>query len=290
MKIVYFGSSSLLSLTPLQKLIKSEYSLSAIVVKDDLNSDFKVISPNTIQSLAYNNSIPILSFNNQSSRLEAQLAAIKPDLIISSCFSLRISLSILSLARLGAINIHPSLLPRYRGPDPLFWQYRNGVDKFAITLHQITEEFDAGDIIMQKEVKLVDGLTINDATQQLANLAAELIIKSLYKIEEKIISREKQNQDLATYQSFPGKDDYTVSTTWEAKRIYNFINAYKNHNMPFSCDVYGRTLKLVNAISYQAEAYPDMTSPNMNSKEVLYKDDTVMFRCQEGYIECEYTG
>jgi methionyl-tRNA formyltransferase len=285
MKIVYFGSSSPLSLAPLQNLIKSEHSLSAIVVNDGLSSDFNVIIANTIQSLAYNNSIPVLGFNTQSTGLEGQLASIKPDLIISSCFSRRIPSSILFLARLGGINIHPSLLPRYRGPDPLFWQYRDGVDKFAVSLHQITEEFDAGDIISQIEIKLVDGLTVNETTQQLADHAAELIIKSLAGIEDKKITRVKQNQDLASYQSFPGKDDYTVSTSWTAKRIYNFINAYKNQNIAFSCDVYGRRLKLVDAISYQAENYP-----GMEGEKIFYKDTRVVFACQDGYIECEYSG
>lgn len=284
MKIIYFGSSSPLSLLPLKALLKSHHTIAAVVVQEDISSDFNVVSPNTIKSLAFNNSIPVLNYNEQTTNLVTQLKSINADLIIVSCFARHIPYLILSMANLGGINLHPSLLPLYRGPDPIFWQYRDGVENFGVTLHQLTDEFDAGDIISSKKVKLADGLSIEEVTQQLATIAADLITVTLQEIEQNNTCRvKKQNQDLASYQSLPVENDFAVNVSWTAKRIYNFINAFKATNVIFICDIYGRIVKLVSAKSYQIEPYP-----GMDGDVVLYKGNTVIFACENGFIECEF--
>lgn len=285
MKIVYFGSSSPLSLTPLITLIQSHHTLCAIVINDDINSDFNVISPNTIKSIAFNNSIPVLNYNIQGTELDNQVAAIQADLIFVSCFTRRIPKSILAEAKYGGVNLHPSELPLYRGPVPLFWQFRDGISEFGISLHRISDELDAGNIIAQKHIQLMDGISIQSATQQIADESCGLVISALEELEENTICEVKQNQAIVTYQSFPTSVDYTVSTKWTAKRIYNFINAYKAENITFLCNLSGKDVLLTNAKSYRAVPYP-----GMNGKEVSYKDTSVFFTCAEGFIECEYKG
>ena len=283
MKIIYIGSSSPLSLIPLKALIKSKYEISAIAFDDASNSEFNIVTSNSIQSLAFNNSIPLISLNNNYLNSTSQIAETNPDVIIVSCYARRLPQSILSLARKGSFNVHPSLLPKFRGPNPLFWQLREGVKEYGITLHHMTNDFDAGDIISQQKVNIDDGLYIDYITDMLASQAANLIIDTLGDIESESLVELTQNKKHSSYQSNPEKDDYIVYTSWTVKRLYNFINAYKGLDVYFLCDIYGEKYKLTDAFSYQEEHHK-----NMNNKSVVIDEENIMFSCKDGYVQCGF--
>lgn len=283
MKIIYIGSSSPLSLIPLKALIKSKYEVSAIAFDDDSNSKFNIVTSNSIQSLAFNNSIPLISLNNNYLNSTSQISELHPDVIIVSCYARRLSQSILSLAHKGSFNVHPSLLPKFRGPNPLFWQLREGIKEYGITLHRITNDFDAGDIISQQKVNIDDGLYIDDVTEVLANHAGDLIIDTLGDIESDNLVEVIQNKKYSSYQSKPEIQDYTVSTSWTAIRLYNFINAYKGLDVYFVCDIYGEKYKLTDAFSYQEGPHK-----NMNNKSVVIDEEKITFSCKDGYVKCGF--
>lgn len=283
MKIIYIGSSSPLSLIPLKVLINSQYEVSAIAFDDDSNSRFNITTSNSIQSLALNNSIPLISLNNNYLNSASQIDAFQPDIILVSCYARRLPQSILSLAHKGCFNVHPSLLPKFRGPNPLFWQLREGVKEYGVTLHRITNDFDAGNIISQQKVNIDDGLYIDDISEVLANEAGDLILDTLANVGNDCLVDITQNKKHSSYQSKPKIEDYTVSTSWTAKRLYNFINAYKGLDVYFLCDIYGEKYKLTDAFSYQEEQYE-----NMNNKSVVIDEEKITFSCEDGYVQCEF--
>ncbi|MDH5368954.1 MAG: formyltransferase family protein [Gammaproteobacteria bacterium] len=283
MKIIYIGSSSSsLSLIPLQTLINSKHTICALAVDDDPVSDFNVINSNSIQSLAFSNSIPVIKIAKNQSGLISKLQLYKPDIILVSCYGRRLSVSSLSTARKGSFNVHPSLLPAFRGPNPLFWQFRQGVYDYGITIHRLTEEFDAGNIVAQKTVNIKDGINKNEATTILANASSDLILKMLDDVENESIAETLQNNQAVSYQSFPNKSDYMVSTLWNAKRIYNFIKAYKGKGVSFLCYVNNKKFKLIDAYSYQEEPYK-----NMNGSAVIEEGELISFSCKNSYIKCQ---
>lgn len=289
MKIVYIGSSSPLSLTPLKSLIKSKHEVCAIVADDARNSEFSVITSNTIQSLALSNLIPFFSLYNNHSEFISQLKKIQPDIILVSCYSRRVSQSILSLARKGSFNVHPSILPKFRGPNPLFWQLREGVKEYGITLHRMTNDFDAGDIISQQKIKLDDGLYIDDVTTILANVASDLVLNTLDDIDNSRHVETKQLEEFSSYQSKPSINDYSVSTSWTAKRLYNFINVYKGSGVYFSCNIKGKKYKLIDALSYQKKPYGnEVPYKNMFNKSEILEGEKITFSCKDGFIECVF--
>ena len=203
MKIIYIGSSSPLSLIPLKALLNSKHEICAVVVNEDRNRKFNVITSNSIQSLALNNSIPFFSMSIEHSDITSQIKGIQPDIILTSCFARRLPQSILSLARKGSFNIHPSLLPKFRGPNPLFWQLRQGVNEYGITIHRMTEDFDSGNIISQQKVNLDDGLYIDDVTEIIAIQTGSLIIKTLENIENENFDEVIQNEKYSSLQFDP---------------------------------------------------------------------------------------
>ena len=160
MKIIYIGSSGPLSLIPLQALINSKYTICAIGVDEDNNSEFNIINSDSIsiQSLAFDNSIPLVKLNKDFTDMDSKISLFQPDIILVSCYARLIPQSVFSLANVGAFNLHPSLLPLFRGPTPLFWQFREGISDFGVTLHRMNSEFDTGNIISQKNVEMTDGI------------------------------------------------------------------------------------------------------------------------------------
>lgn len=283
MKIIYIGSSNSLSIIPFQALITSNrYEICALAFDDDLNSNFNVVTSNTIQSIAINSSIPLIRFNKDYTNIQSQLRSLQPDVILVSCYGRKLPLSLLSIARIGSFNIHPSILPSYRGPIPLFWQFRDGVDEFGVTIHRMDEQFDTGNIISQKKIKIHDGLSVLKATVLLAETASELALETLDDIKNNSSFEREQNHLNSSYQSFPSSIDYSVSTLWTAKRIFNFIKAYRGNDILFPCEINGKLYRLSDVYSYQNKPYK-----GMNGKTILQEGELVTFACNDGYIQCQ---
>ncbi|HWV23955.1 MAG TPA: methionyl-tRNA formyltransferase [Thermomicrobiales bacterium] len=116
------------------------------------------------------------------SRWAGMLVALNPDLIISCGFPYRIPADVISLPRLGAINVHPSLLPRHRGPWPLHWTFRAGDAEAGMTIHRLTSDFDEGPILAQGRVPVTDDDDGVSLMAKLTPLAANLLIESLPRI------------------------------------------------------------------------------------------------------------
>ncbi len=283
MNIIYIGSSSLLSKLPLIALLKTKHIISAIALNETRHSDINVTTQDSLQLLALDNNIPVIHLNTITEEVILKLKAFKPDIIIVSCYGKRLHQSILSIPEKGCINIHPSLLPKFRGPDPLFWQYREGVSDFGVTLHRMTQDFDAGNILQQMKVWVPDGLNINEVNNIIAQSASELLINVLVQLENNLVEEIQQKHDLASYQTFPVIADYSVSPKWSVKRIYNFINAFKGPGIYFTCEINEKKYKLINASSYQGHPYC-----NMENKKVWTDDDKITIKCEDGYILCEF--
>ena len=144
----------------------------------------------------------------------------------------------------------------------------------------MTDEFDAGDIISQQAISMPDGINKNGATEILADVASKLMLQTLDSIEN--LSETKQANELASCQSYPLESDYSVSTLWPAKRIYNFINAYKGNGVSFLCEVDGNEFKLIDALSYQEEPYNGMAG-----KIIVLEEDNITMACMNSYIRCK---
>lgn len=281
MKILFIGSSGSLSLIPLRALIKSRHHICAFAF-DQEHSEFDVIKSGSIQSLAFENAIPIIKFDKNYTNAVSQIQLVQPDIILVSCYARLLPQEILSIAKRGCFNVHPSLLPAFRGPDPVFWQFQQGIVDFGVTLHRLSEDFDTGNIVSQTSVKIEDGLTQSETTQQLDKVASDLVLNLLDDIKNNRVTEIEQDNTKASYYSYPVHKDYEVSTRWTAKRIVNYIKAYQNEAVYFLCTINDKKVKLIKAISYQSSPYNEM-----KKEKVVQHGDNIKFACQAGYIECQ---
>jgi methionyl-tRNA formyltransferase len=271
--IIFIGSPNAeLSRRPLELLLEAGYPIRTVVVpglkdepdpvpldppeaEDIPDIDFvplvsQYMAPGII-TVAWEVGIPVIAIGNLKSKAARDLLAqLQPDLLVVSCYSKIIPPAILNLA--PAVNLHPSLLPRYRGPWPLFWQFKNGEKNTGVTIHLVTEKLDAGDILGQVPVKFPDGCTGPEAESLCAIAGSTLLLKVLEAIEAGAPTRTPQNEAESSYQSLPSRTDLRITTDQPAQQAFNFIRgaAPLIGNVNFVVAAGGKTFLTRNAVEY----------------------------------------
>jgi methionyl-tRNA formyltransferase len=148
--------------------------------------------------------------------LPALLAAYRPDVVLVFGFNWRLPPDVLAVPKLGVLNVHPSALPRYRGPSPVLWAIRSGDPYLGVTVHRMTERIDAGPVLAQvDDLPLPDRVTSQDVWELIKAALPELINQAL----DRAVRGDPgspQDEDQATYAGFPPPDWYTV--TWQGSR------------------------------------------------------------------------
>lgn len=179
----------------------------------------------------------------------AALAGLRADAACVACFPRRIPAPLLELPALGFLNLHPSLLPAYRGPAPLFWAFRDGERAIGVTVHFMDEQFDTGDIALQAPLELPDGISGAEADRACASLGGRLLVEALRGLQRGTLARRRQ-PDGGSYYSWPTADDFTLDLAWTARRAFNFMRGTAEWGRPYPVEAGGARLELAAALSY----------------------------------------
>ena len=283
LRIVYFGSSGDLSLEPLKALLKSPHEILAVIVTESTSNRFQIrLIPidqeDNIESIALKHDIQILKFNHDLDVLKADIEFLSADLIVTSCFSQKIPESILSIPKIASINLHPSLLPLYRGPDPLFWQIRDGVKETGVTIHLMDNNFDSGNIVAQQRFDVEPSLKMLDLKKKMALESAKLLINTLNDTCFYIESSKPQSTNKLSYQSFPEITDFTILDSWNAKRVFDFMKATDGFTRYYPIQIEGKPYRLLRAIEFNE-------SENIG---IFIDKNKIMFPCKKGYVTAEF--
>jgi len=146
---------------------------------------------------------PIRCADINSAATRERLAALQPDLIVTCHFDQILTAETIALARLGGINLHPSLLPAHRGPMPCFWAAAEGQGRFGVTIHRLVPRIDAGPILAQRAVAIPAGATVATVARLLHEAGAELLIETI----EAMANGERRARDVTPlpYCPFPDR-------------------------------------------------------------------------------------
>jgi len=153
------------------------------------------------------------------------VASCKPELIFSVMFRKMIPMSVLDCASKGAYNLHPSLLPTYRGRCPVNWALINGEPRIGLSLHEMVKRADAGAIIAQTAVAIGPDEDVSDAYKKLAAVAPQLFGDAAERLAQGKAGRAVQDDALATKFGGRGPKDGEFSWDWPARRIHNLVRA-----------------------------------------------------------------
>jgi methionyl-tRNA formyltransferase len=143
-----------------------------------------------------------------------------PELLIAACHPLRVPPAWLALPALGGWNIHPSLLPAYRGPVPVFWQLRAGETRTGVTLHRMDEGFDTGPVLAQHAVALPEGARAPEIDALLAENGAALVADVLARGD---VVGAPQDERLATRHPLQSRGDLELPPHWTARHAFDFV-------------------------------------------------------------------
>jgi methionyl-tRNA formyltransferase len=196
--------------------------------------------PADLLSLAWSRGLPVLAVADFAhAGTLAALTAFAPDVAVVACFTRRIPPAALAVPRWGFLNLHPSLLPAYRGPQPLFWQLRDGAPT-GTTVHIMDAGLDTGDIAAQTVVTLPDGLSGPAAERTLALAGLGLLRGVLDELAAGVVRRQPQGAG-GSRQGAPAAADFALSTGWPARRAFNFMRGTADWGQPYAVEVNGRT-------------------------------------------------
>lgn len=238
-RVLFFGRRCRLSALPLRAVLAAGFSVAGIVTpaprqRRDRSLPIRALAlppivarvgEPTLEQLASAYRLPVLETSTlrHPQVLEA-LADLAPDILVVSCFPWRIPEELVALTSLGGLNVHPSALPAYRGPDPLFWVYRHGHLRSGVTVHQLTPELDAGPILEQARFDVPLGLPGDRLEWQAAGIGARLLVRALERVASRRAHMRPQASECASYFSWPRIRDLEITPAWAAWRAVHFLS------------------------------------------------------------------
>ncbi|HTP10768.1 MAG TPA: formyltransferase family protein [Anaerolineae bacterium] len=274
MRVIFCGTLCPFSMASLRLLIEAGHDLCAIVIPTDRSIGGRSIVPlnppqltaiplietttaPTVVSIAWEHRIPVFQVNRlAAAETYTTFEQWQADVACVACFPKRMPAALLSMPRWGFLNIHPSLLPHYRGPYPLFWMLRQGDRRFGVTIHFMDEQWDTGDIAAQAEVALPDGISGEEADSTLAQYGAELLLEVLDQLENGHLVRRSQPLG-GSYFSAPQAADFEIDITWSAQRAFNFMRGTSEWLRFYSIEVAGQRFILKQALFYSSSEVLD---------------------------------
>jgi methionyl-tRNA formyltransferase len=205
----------------------------------------------------------------QNEELRAKLYEIAPAAIIVVGYGRIIPKWMLELPKHGNINLHASLLPKYRGAAPIQWAIANGESVTGVTTMRIDEGLDTGDILLQKELAILDEDTAETVAPRLAAIGADLMIETLQSLAESTISPVPQKNDEATLAPILKKEDGRIDFSRDAQEIYNRLRGFQPWPGAFTI-FRGKALNITGA-KPSAEKVPQA--------QLLVKDEKIFAGC-----------
>jgi len=227
-KIVIFFGTEDFSAVALQALIDAGHPVVAVVTKPDTfrgRGRTRLVKP-PVKEIAERHNIEVWQ-PNKLADIAHKIESLRPVAGVLSAYGKIIPKSILDLFEPGIINIHPSLLPKYRGPSPIETAIANGDAATGVTLMQLVPEMDAGPIYAQETVPLSDSETRPELYDELARLGAELLLKNLPQILDGLRQPAEQETEQVSYTHLLTKEQaYLDQTAFTAKQAERLVRAH----------------------------------------------------------------
>ncbi len=271
LRLVFMGTPDF-AVPALQALLESEDTVGGVVCQPDKPAGRHMdLHAPPVKDCARSHAVPV--FQPQKIRTPEALEHLsdwQPDLIVVAAYGKILPKTILDLPPFGCINVHASLLPKYRGAAPMQWAITRGETHSGVTIMQVSEELDAGDILLQKSVALKPDETGGSLHATLAALGAQALLEAMALFKQGKLVATPQDEAAATYAPLLKKEDGEIDWTHSAVGIERRIRAF--HPWPSSYTWLGnRRLKILSARPSTVE-----TSTRAVSGTIIDRQDKVL--------------
>jgi methionyl-tRNA formyltransferase len=234
------------------------------------------ISP--IKGLALENHLPLFQPGkiNQDESVNI-IKTLFPDLIVVAAFGQIISQRILDIPRFGCINVHASLLPKYRGAAPINWVIIHGEKETGVTTMLMDKGLDTGNILLQRKLEIFPEENAGELHDRLSFLGAEVLLETIERLKQGVLTSGKQEESKASYAPPLKKEDGVIDWEKPAEKIYNHIRGMNPWPGAFT-SFEGKILKV-----FQAK-HVIRGSPPVPGKVVKTSDEGILVGAGEGHV------
>ena len=286
MKIVFMGTPDF-SAVVLEKL-NSVYPVSAVVTGLDkpVGRGYN-LAPSPLKVKATELGIPVLQYAKVSREGLDDIRALEPDVIVTAAFGQILSDAILDIPKFAVLNVHASLLPKYRGSSPIQWSIINGDEKTGITIMKTVKAVDAGDVLLEKETEIGKKETAGELFDRLAILGGEAIVEAISLVESGKATFTPQDESKVTHCSMINKGDGLVDFSKSAKEIDCFVRGMTPWPSAFT-HIGEKTLKIFDVEKVELSDLQKVNEKFDNAKcgEVVLADKNhgLIVKVADGFI------
>lgn len=226
-KIIFFGTPEFAEVI-LKSLVSNKYDISAVFTQPDKKVGRRQeVAHSPVKKLALKNKIKIFQSESlRDSELAEKIKKVGADLFIVAAYGKILPKDILEIPKYGAINIHASLLPKYRGASPVQYAILAGDKETGITLMKMNEKMDEGDILKQKKIEIGEDETADVLLERLSKIGADMIVDFVPKWISGKIKPVQQNHRETTYCKQVLREDGKINWNFPAEEIYRQWRAY----------------------------------------------------------------
>jgi len=279
LKIVFAGTPDFAAVT-LQRLLSSSHQVCAVYTQPDRPAGRgRKLTPSPVKQLALQHGIPVyqpLSLKNQQA--QSELAALDADVMVVVAYGLILPQAVLDAPRYGCLNVHASLLPRWRGAAPIQRAILAGDQQSGVTIMQMDAGLDTGDMLLKVVCPIEPQDTAQDLHDRLANMGGDALLQVLQQIVEGSLRPERQDDAQANYAAKLEKKEAEIDWQLPAEQLARQIRAFYPWPMSFT-SLQNKPLRIL-----KAEALPQLRSAAPAGSVVAVSDSGIDVATGDGIL------
>ena len=279
-KIIYAGTPEF-AVPALQALLQSEHRVVAVYTQPDRPAGRgRKLQASPVKTHALEHGLEVYQPENFDSAQDIDaLAALQADLMVVAAYGLLLPPAVLAAPRLGCINIHASLLPRWRGASPIQQAILAGDRDSGVTLMKMARGLDSGDMIARRSIEIEAQWSAGDLHDKLAPLGAELLMATMADIETALQHAQVQDESLVTYAPRLVKQQAEVDWDKSLDLLLREIRAFNPWPVSYTT-LEGQNLRL-----WRAQAGRLVTAAGLPGEVVAHESDGIYVRCGDGIVQ-----
>jgi len=266
MRVIFLGSPEFGLLT-LEKLLKHHDVVGVVTQPDSEQGRGQKLTACPVANFAKSHGLNLMQFEKISRDGVEVLKALNPDIMVTCAYGQILSQGIIDIPKFGIVNVHASLLPKYRGASPIQTAIINGEKETGVTIMKTEIGLDTGDIINSQKIDILDGETAGELSERLSSIGADLLIKSLDEIEAGTAQFTKQPYTDASITKKLTKLNCTINFERTAGQIVNLIRG-ANPDPVARTELQGQLVKIYRArvASVEADGAPGSVHSTSSAK------------------------
>jgi methionyl-tRNA formyltransferase len=281
MKIIFFGTSEF-AIPSLRELLNKGENIVAVITQTDKPAGRSCMMKSPpVKIFAGSMEIPVHQF--KSLKKEEALTAIQammPDIAVVAAYGKIIPSEVLKIPQHGFINVHPSLLPAYRGASPIQTAIIRGEKETGVTIMQLDEGMDTGDILMQKNHIIEDNDTAETMHEKLSELGALMVVQTIELLKQGKTAKVKQDHSKATYTKLLEKTDGEIDWHMNAREIYDFVRGMYSWPCAYTF-IRERYIKI-----FPLKGYKEENSQSVECGKILgISEDSLRIQAKNGLVD-----